>query len=459
MARAVPQFGLVPWSRTMAAVYEEREGYVERDGVRLHYLERRADTERSPAVLLLHGLGSNARVWDRVAAEITDRRLVMLDQRGHGRSSRPESGYDMERTVADAAHVIDTLALGRPLVVGHSWGGLVALELSATHSEVASALLFVDGPLTAMGELVPFGQAASRLRGPMSSYASVREAEDELVSGLGEGAGDAGMGPGLSSFVRAGLVERRGRFHPTPTTRVRRQVLRAAYSMRPQVRFTEVEGPVLLAMAGRPSVETPPVVLERQRTAAERLLELSAGVRLRWYDSGHQIPVLRGPALAKDIGLLARGAAYADIAWRAASLDGDWNATVHEEDGGWNARELLAHLASTQTAIPQIMRLSDEHRAGEPFDPDRWNASQIKRRHAATPQSLIEELQAASDALPAAIFDADLRRPAVAGAFAGQPLGEMLDRMLSHQLEHLMTLERAFRSRQDGSDESPGLSA
>jgi hypothetical protein len=47
----------------------------------------------------------------------------------------------------------------------------------------------------------------------------------------------------------------------------------------------------------------------------------------------------------------------------------------------------------------------------------------------------------------------------VAGAFAGQPLGEMLDRMLGHQLEHLMTLERTFRSRQDGSDESPGLSA
>jgi hypothetical protein len=319
--------------------------------------------------------------------------------------------------------------------------------------------MFVDGPLTSIGELIPLAQAASRLRGPMSSHASVREAEDELLATFGEGAGEAGMGPPLSSFVRAGLVERRGRFHPIPTARVRRQVLRAAYAMQPQQRFPEVEGPVLLAMGDRPSPQTPQVVLERQRDAAERVLELASGARLHWYDSGHQIPVLRAPALAKDIGLLGRGAAYADIAWRAASLDGDWNATVHDEEGGWNARELLAHLASTQTAIPQIMRLSDEHRAGEPFDPDRWNAAQIKRRHAATPQGLIEELRAASDALPAAIFDSDLRRPAVAGAFAGRPLGEMLDRMLGHQLEHLMTLEQAFRSRRRPYDQSPGLSA
>jgi hypothetical protein len=149
-------------------------------------------------------------------------------------------------------------------------------------------------------------------------------------------------------------------------------------------------------------------------------------------------------------------AAFADVAWRAAGLDGDWTVRVHDEEGGWDARELLAHLASTQTAVPLLLRLPDQRPVGPPFDPDRWNGAQVRRRRTASPAALIEELQAASDALPSAVLDADLRRPTAAGPFAGTPQGRMLERTLTHQLEHLGTLERALGGREAG---APGLSA
>ena len=67
------------------------DGWLERDGVRLHYLEWTPDSEaeRQPACLLLHGLSSNARYWERLAQHLPGRRLVALDQRGHGLTGQP----------------------------------------------------------------------------------------------------------------------------------------------------------------------------------------------------------------------------------------------------------------------------------------------------------------------------------------------------------------------------------
>ena len=72
-------------------------GWLVRDGVRTRYLEWAPDhgAARSPAILLLHGLSSNAHYWDRVAGHLGPRRVVAVDQRGRsgGRISvMPASG-------------------------------------------------------------------------------------------------------------------------------------------------------------------------------------------------------------------------------------------------------------------------------------------------------------------------------------------------------------------------------
>ena len=81
-------------------------------GVALHVEWRRGNPEAAPFVLV-HGLASNLRLWDGVAAQLhaLGHTVVALDQRGHGLSDAPEAGYDLDTAVADLLAVIHALGL------------------------------------------------------------------------------------------------------------------------------------------------------------------------------------------------------------------------------------------------------------------------------------------------------------------------------------------------------------
>jgi N-formylmaleamate deformylase len=124
------------------------------DEVQLHV--RRGGTG-SP-VLLLHGLTDAGATWQAVAhALAASHHVVVLDQRGHGKSSAPEAGYGISDFVSDAAEVISALDLAPVAVVGHSLGGLIALHLASTHPYLVSRLVMEDPPLLAdwLGEDAP----------------------------------------------------------------------------------------------------------------------------------------------------------------------------------------------------------------------------------------------------------------------------------------------------------------
>src|SRR5258707_1726018 len=98
-------------------------------------------------LLLLHGLASAAVIWDLTAPLLArERRVVALDQRGHGQSDKLDDGYDFATIVADALAAAEALEFGeRFTVAGHSWGANVALELASAHPERVAALALVDG--------------------------------------------------------------------------------------------------------------------------------------------------------------------------------------------------------------------------------------------------------------------------------------------------------------------------
>ena len=443
------------------------EGYLDHEGVRLHYLQWHGDAERRPAILALHGLSSNARIWERLAARLPGRRLVALDQRSHGPSDRPAQGYGAAQVVADAAHAIVRLDLGRPLIVGHSWGASIALELAATRPELAAGLVFVDGPAAAMTRLMTWEDVQRIMQPPLPRYDSYEEAERALAASLG-----AAYGPDLQAFVRAGLRHEDGEYRSALTAPVRLEILRAMYHYQPEALFPQVQGPVLLALAGAmelrsraaapgevaPAEVAPvPAGTARQRwrrEAAEAVLSMQPAASVIWYDSPHDIPLFRPSELAEDVERMAIAAGFWDVGWRAAGLDGDWSVRVHDE-GEWSARQLLAHLASTQTALPQVLRTEPAQQTGEPFDPDRWNASQVRRRQGASPAALIEELLQASAALRAVLHEENLRHPAAIGPYAGRQLTEVMERMLAHQQTHVATLAEALRAPQTPAATTP----
>src|SRR5690242_15310210 len=88
-------------------------------GVALH-TERRDGDPTCPSFVLVHGLASNLRLWDGVADALHARghTVVALDQRGHGRSDAPDSGYDLDTAVVDLGAVLEGLHLDRPILVG-----------------------------------------------------------------------------------------------------------------------------------------------------------------------------------------------------------------------------------------------------------------------------------------------------------------------------------------------------
>ena len=95
------------------------------DGLRFH-LRDWGGPDAPPAIVLVHGLASNARIWDLLAPLLAPNfRLAAIDQRGHGVSDTPDGGYDLATIAGDLAGALGALGWSRPLVVGHSWGAHV----------------------------------------------------------------------------------------------------------------------------------------------------------------------------------------------------------------------------------------------------------------------------------------------------------------------------------------------
>ncbi len=148
-------------------------GTIAAHGVTLHYLDWGGD---GPPLLFLHGGSAHAHWWDPVIVRLgRSYRCVALDLRGHGASTRPLDGdYRLEAHAADVAAAIDALALAGCGLIGHSFGGWIALLHAATPTARIGALAIIDSRLQ-------IGQRSARLlealrKLPHPRYATREEA-------------------------------------------------------------------------------------------------------------------------------------------------------------------------------------------------------------------------------------------------------------------------------------------
>jgi pimeloyl-ACP methyl ester carboxylesterase len=116
------------------------------DGVRLHVRHWPGEPGRTP-FLLVHGLSSNARLWDGVAARLSaaGHQAYAVDLRSHGESDRPRTGYDTATAADDVAAVTGSLNLPPAVIAGQSWGGNVVVTFAAMHPDRVRAVALVDG--------------------------------------------------------------------------------------------------------------------------------------------------------------------------------------------------------------------------------------------------------------------------------------------------------------------------
>src|SRR5262245_39276524 len=119
--------------------------------------------------LLVHGLSSNARLWDGVAARLAaaGRSAYAVDLRSHGESDSPEDGYDTLTASDDLAALCNGLDLARVFAVGQSWGGNVVVRLAARRPDLVAALGLVDGGWIDLStEFASWAACAEALRPP-----------------------------------------------------------------------------------------------------------------------------------------------------------------------------------------------------------------------------------------------------------------------------------------------------
>jgi pimeloyl-ACP methyl ester carboxylesterase len=125
-----------------------------RDGVRLEYEEA---GEGVPTLVFVHGLACHRGFWaEQVKHFSRQHRVLAVDLRGHGGSDAPEQRYTMQVLADDVSWMCAELGVERPVVVGHSLGGLVALEVAASRPEQVRAAVLVDSILLSGGARGPF---------------------------------------------------------------------------------------------------------------------------------------------------------------------------------------------------------------------------------------------------------------------------------------------------------------
>jgi pimeloyl-ACP methyl ester carboxylesterase len=119
--------------------------FVEVNGVTLHYTERGSG---SP-VVLVHGNGVMAQDWEVsgvLDALAANHRVIAFDRPGYGYSERPRGTVWTPVAQADLIHgALAQLGVVRPVVVGHSWGTLVALALALDHPADVERLVLLSG--------------------------------------------------------------------------------------------------------------------------------------------------------------------------------------------------------------------------------------------------------------------------------------------------------------------------
>lgn len=116
-----------------------------RDGVALRYLEAGAG---APALLFVHGWCCDHQFWRQQLPEFAERHQVTaVDLRGHGGSDKPDQDYTIAGFVDDLLWLLNELRLQRPVIVGHSMGGLIALNLARREPRAVSAIVLVDSPI------------------------------------------------------------------------------------------------------------------------------------------------------------------------------------------------------------------------------------------------------------------------------------------------------------------------
>lgn len=254
-----------------------------------------------PALVCLHGLASNARWWDLVAARLAPRhRVVAVDLPGHGRSDRPEAGYGFEDVGSDVHALVDALGVGRHLLAGHSWGASVALWCAAARPAGVLGVACVDGGAVDLRSV--FGGSWETAERAMTPPRLQGLTEADLRRWVGASGLAEGSDPDRATAILLGNFEAGPDgtgLRPRLSLDRHMAIARTLFEQDVPALWRGLGAvPALLALASG----SDPGPMAARREAAEVAESLHTGATLvRWIEGGHDLPVQRPDAVAAAI--------------------------------------------------------------------------------------------------------------------------------------------------------------
>ncbi len=129
-ARAEPQWLTLP--PTPSLPQAARSGYAPVNGIKIWY----AAFGAGAPVILLHGGLANSNYWGKLVPALARRyRVIVMDSRGHGRSSRDQKPYGYDLMASDVLALMDYLKIDKAALIGWSDGAIIGLDIAMHHPE------------------------------------------------------------------------------------------------------------------------------------------------------------------------------------------------------------------------------------------------------------------------------------------------------------------------------------
>ncbi|MGH2794544.1 MAG: alpha/beta fold hydrolase [Actinomycetota bacterium] len=270
---------------------------VKRAGVRL---SARTFGQRGRHLILIHGLASSQHIWDLALPRLErDFRITTYDQRGHGESFRPSSGYSFDEVTKDLAAVAGAVGAKRPVLVGHSYGANVSIELAVRRPDAVAGVMCVDGGMGSMSEIMTWKQASKELAPPKLIGVHIDRVLEMVQGRVGRAWSHEHELIVRSLF----FIDRKGHIRPCLARANHMRILKAMYGQKPKELLARIDVPTLMfsARPRRHVMDEERDFYEMKKRSVAVIRRSNPSVKIEWITSIHDIPLDRPRELAARI--------------------------------------------------------------------------------------------------------------------------------------------------------------
>ena len=152
----------------------------------INYYQQTTD-KQAPTLLFLHGWRSEGKVWNSVIEKLgSDYNIYSLDLPGFGQSNVPDKNFDLQDYADAVDGFIKKNNLSKIIIIGHSFGGRIAIKLASTNPKYLHKLVLVDSAGIRHASIgITIKQGMAKILKPFFKLSSLKSARQKIYTSMG----------------------------------------------------------------------------------------------------------------------------------------------------------------------------------------------------------------------------------------------------------------------------------